>query len=106
LGAGRLDKRITIRDFTSSQDAFGTPIQTWYDLATVWGSIEPMTGKEYWEGHKETSDVDTRIVIRYRRKLKPSQRLRYGAREYKIVSIVNPNEDHRYTHIMCKEKID
>ena len=106
MSAGDLDKRITIRDFTKTQDDYGAPIVTWYDLATVWGKIEPMAGREYWEAHKETADVDTRIIIRYRRKLKPSQRLRYGVREFKIISIMNPKEDHRYTHIMCKEQVD
>jgi SPP1 family predicted phage head-tail adaptor len=106
LSAGELDKRIEIRDFTSSLDGYGHPVQTWYTLDTVWAKIEPMAGREYWDAHKETADVDTRIKIRFRRKLKPSQRLRYGAREYKIISIINPNEDHRYTHIMCKEQVD
>ena len=106
MGAGRLDKRIVIRDFRTSQDDYGTVVQTWYDLDTVWGGIEPLAGKEYFEGIKVTADVDTRIVIRYRRKLKPSQRLQYGNREYWIVSILCPNEDRRYMHIMCKEKID
>jgi len=106
LGAGELDKRINILDFTKSQDSYGTPIQTWYVLDTVWAKIEPMAGNEHWEAHKETAEVDTRIKIRFRRKLKPSQRLQYGSRLFEIKGIMNPKEDHRYTHIMCKEQVD
>ena len=106
MSAGELDKRIQIRDFTMALNAMGTPVQTWYTLDTVWAKIEPLTGKEYFDAQKENAEVDTRVKIRFRRKMKPSQRLLYGSRLYKIQSIINPKEDHKYTIIMCKEEVD
>lgn len=36
VGAGKLDRRITIERFTPTRNEFNEPVETWATLATVW----------------------------------------------------------------------
>ena len=80
--------------------------ETYTDWATVWGSIEPNSGKNYFEALQSNSEVQGKIVIRYRTGVTPTMRVKYGNRYFKIISIVHPQERKKELDIMYKESLD
>lgn len=106
IRAGRLKHRITIQGPSSSINAQGGKIKGWSDIETVWASVEPLTGREFFENHQMESEISTRIIIRYRGGLNTHMRVKFGNKYYKIVSIINPQEKNEGLELMALETED
>ena len=65
IRAGALNRRITLQSRSVSQDASGGQINTWADVATIWASIEPLSGRELMAAQAVQSAVSHQITIRY-----------------------------------------
>ena len=65
MRAGFLRHRLALKTKTVSRDTFGEEDVTWTTSATVWGSVEPLRGREYMEARQGQADVSHRVVIRY-----------------------------------------
>lgn len=64
MRAGKLDKSITVQQFTNTVDEYGTPVMTWTDLATVRAQIVQATTEEFIRGFGASDE--TVIVFRIR----------------------------------------
>jgi SPP1 family predicted phage head-tail adaptor len=105
MEAGRLDKRVTIQSQASTRNSIGEPVQTWSDVATIWASVEPVQGREFWAQQQVQSEVTTRVRIRYREGVTASMRVLYGSRVYDIRSVIDPKERHEEMQLMCSEGV-
>lgn len=103
---GQLRHRIVLQEYTSTQDSFGAEVQSWVDIATVWASIEPLSGREYFAAQQINAEVSTKITIRYRAGIKPTMRIIFKSRIYEILSVINTREQKRELTLMCKEVLD
>ena len=103
MKAGRLRHKVLIESETITQDAYGAPTRTWATFATVWASVMPLSGREYFEAGKTMSDVSTRIQIRYGTGITPQMRVKFGTRIYSIVSVINMDERNKEIELFCKE---
>jgi SPP1 family predicted phage head-tail adaptor len=103
MRAGKLTERITIQSLTLGQDTFGDPTKTWTDFETVWASVEPLQGREYYAAQQMQSEVTTRFRIRYLEGLDTTMSIMYAGERYNIISIIDPNERHRELHLMAKK---
>jgi len=103
MNIGDLRHRITIQQPVESSNTFGEVEKTWQDIATVWASIEPLRGREYFDSQQINAEVTTRIRIRYRPGIKPKMRVVYGERIFDIQSVIDVEERHKEIHLMCKE---
>lgn len=103
MQAGKLRHRITFQSKTATQDSFGEETITWGTFATVWGAVEPMTGREFLEGKGLEAEVTTRIRIRYKSGILPEMRAVYGSHTYDVVSVIHLEERQREMHVMCRE---
>lgn len=65
MQAGKLDRRVTLRRFTTSKDAFNADVPTWGDLATVWASKDDVSDAERNRAAQVGASVTTRFQIRY-----------------------------------------
>lgn len=87
--AGRLDRRITIQRATTSADAYGTPVETWEEIACTNASVEyPLTGsgeQQFDAVHLATTNVI--FTIRYRDGLLHTDRIVYDSKNYDITRI-------------------
>ena len=106
MRAGRLRHRITIQKAYKDKNTMGERVESYADWATIWGSIEPNSGKKYYEAKQANSEVQGTIVIRYRTGVLPTMRVKYGNRYFKIISIVQPRENKRELHVLYKEALD
>lgn len=102
--AGKMSKRITIKQLTTGQNEYGEPSTTWNTVKTVWASIEPLSGKAFWEAEAVQSEITHKIITRASG-ITPDMKIYYGARIFDIDSVINENEQGAKYIIMAKEVI-
>ncbi len=95
----RLNRRITIQEATTGQDAIGQPVNTWSDVATVWAAINDLSGREYLAADAAQNAVTTKITIRHLDGLAPAMRVIAGEDEYDVEAVLGT--DRRTLMLMC-----
>ena len=103
INAGQLDKRVKIQQATEARDAHGQPIETWSDLASVWASIEPLRGREFFAARQFQAETTHKVTIRHRAGIGPRMRLLFGSRVFRIEAVIDPRERHEALELMCVE---
>ena len=103
MNAGSLNKYITLQQSTRVSDGMGGFTLSYVDVDSVWAAIWPVSANETVAANATTMVISHRIRIRYRSVLKPSWRIKFGARYFAIVSIINPNERNEWLDLLCKE---
>jgi SPP1 family predicted phage head-tail adaptor len=106
MRAGDLKQRIIIQSATHAKNDIGELEDTWGTFATVWAAVEPATGSNYYASKQTEAKVDGRVRIRYRSDLDTTMRILFGSRVLTIVSILQPKENKKETHIMYTEALD
>lgn len=97
--SGQLDRRITIKTFTTSTDGFGQINKSFSTLASVWAKVEEKSGSE-----KEVSDQMLAVkkvdfLIRHRSDLNEQMRIEYNGKTYKIEAIINADSRDSFQRI-------
>lgn len=105
MSSGRRDKLVTFKRRGTTQDAAGQVIETWTEIETVWASIEPIAGREYFNASGERAEVTHRLGVVYGPSLAPRDRAEYGARVFDIKSVINVRELNRDLELMCTEHV-
>ena len=104
---GQLRHRLTIQAITaSSKNSYGERIETVQsssESVTVWGSVDPLMGRELEAARQVESMVTHRIMIRYRSGVTPRSQVVHKTRTFEIESIQNPGERNDWLTLMCKE---
>lgn len=106
MKAGDLRHQVTIQRLVQGQGASGEVTLTWTPFATVWGAVEPLSGREYWQAQQTASETSIRVRVRYLAGVVPTMRVLYGSRVFEILSIVDQEERHRELQLMCRELIE
>ena len=65
VAAGQLRHRIKIQTLTRGRGANKGVIETWVTTTTVWGDIQPVSGRETVDANRMDSRVTHEIEIRY-----------------------------------------
>lgn len=106
MRAGQLRHRVIIQHKTITRNDGGEPIETWANLVTVWGSVEPLRGREYLEAQTQQQAISHRIRIRHpRQSVTPEMRVKFGTRVFEIESALNTGERNIDMTLMCREMI-
>lgn len=100
----RLNKRVAIKQLTTTTDEYGQPLEVWTDIATVWAGIEPLQGREFFSAMQENAEVTTRIRIRHRTGIDRTMIVDYGGTQFEILYIIHPEFGKRELQLMCKER--
>lgn len=90
IGAGRLDRRITIQRFTETRDEYNEAVQLWATLATVWASYEPLSDGEAFRAGETMAEASARFVVRYSTTLAdltPKDRLTFDGGTWQVVRV-------------------
>lgn len=113
MDAGRLKHRIIIEeleDIADSdgevQDSFGAPMRGWQTVATVWASIEPLSGREFITAQSEQSKIVAKITIRTSTIINASMRIYHSSADkfYNIEAILADKDSGKeYQTIMVSE---
>lgn len=87
VGAGRLNKKITIQRATATRDAAGAEVRTWATLQYAWAAIEPLSGRETEIAHAIEATRTHKILLRtIDGAIKSSDRILYCSKIYEITS--------------------
>lgn len=95
--AGALRHRLTILNNAgiASQDAFGESNANFQPNTTVWGSIEPLKGRELEWAQMVRADLTHKVTMRYVGYVSPMARMQYGTRVFNIYPGMNTEERNR-----------
>lgn len=99
--AGRLRHRIEIWRAPAGRDSFGQPNATPVLVATARAAVEPLRGREYFAAEQVNAEVDTRIRLRYRGDVLPSDTIRHAGEVYDVKGVVNKNMRNHEIEIMA-----
>ena len=89
IGAGRLDRRVTLRRKTLANTGLGMT-EAWADLATIWAGRKDVSDGEKAAAGKLQSTVVARFIVRsssLTRTLTPKDELIEGGRTFRISGI-------------------
>lgn len=85
MRSGKLRHRVTLQRFVKTQDPTTGLIRTeWADVATVWASVEPLSGRDFIAARAQQSEISARVVIRYREGIDSTMRVLHRGRIYSI----------------------
>lgn len=92
LAAGKLRHRLLIQRPDTVQDpTTGEMVVTWADVASVWGSLEPLSAREFIASSAEQSEVRAKAVIRHRDDVDATMRVIHGGKQYQILGTLDDN---------------
>lgn len=86
MDAGKLDRRITLRSVTVTQDAYGGVVETYADMATVWAQYLPGGGNERFVSAQVYAETQARFYLRWREGITTQHRVVFDGRDYDIVA--------------------
>jgi len=100
---GALDRRITLKTLSYTQDAYGEPDASVASSEEVWGHIKWLKGKEDTEGFMESNNPEFVIVIRYKSNVTEDTIVAYDGDDYDITYIKETGR-RRYLHLTCVKR--
>ena len=107
--AGRLRHRLVLQSPSTQPDGgggqVGDPWAAPVKVATVWGSVEPVSGRERLRAQRLETQVTHRITIRYRMGVTAAMRLVLGVRVFNIRAVLDLGERHRVLELLCEEGV-
>lgn len=103
LAAGRLRRRVVLSTRVLTQNLYGEPVESWTTLATVWGAVEPVRGKDFWTAKQQMETASAKILIRYRSDLTSVHRATADGVTWDILSIVMPESRKEHMELYCRE---
>jgi len=105
IRAGRLRNRLTLQYKTETRTSTGAVEHTWTTDSTVWGAIEPLSGKEYIAASQTQNENTVRIVIRYHATIADTWRVVNDGLAYSIHSIINSDSRDHMMVLMCSQGV-
>ncbi len=106
MDIGRTNKRVTFCKFSEEENELKQLCQKLRPFRTVWGSVEPKSGKEYLEAGKERPELTYVVTVRYQKGITEDMYIKYKDRLFNIISIRNIREGNEMLEILCTEKIE
>jgi SPP1 family predicted phage head-tail adaptor len=105
MRAGALDTRVLIERQSLTQNDLNESVITWVSFATVWASVEQLSGRELWALQQVQSPITTRVVIRPLTGVLTSMRVSFSDRILTIESVIRSKKRQDWMELMCAEGI-
>lgn len=108
IDIGKLNKRLTILHYADVEDAMGQTAQMLVPLKTVWGSLYPARGAEYYEAQRLRSKTTYKVYIRYIHgiEITTEHYIGYKDKLYAIESVNNVDMANKTLEIYATEYIN
>jgi len=105
INPGELTHQITLQIKTITQDAELNSIETWNDWRTVWASLLPKTGREYYRLSTRNSEITEVFKIWYIGNINVHQRIKFQNKYFEIIEVINTDEKNIELLLSCKAVI-
>lgn len=103
--AGQLRHRAQLQQPRNSQDSYGQKVPVWETVATVWVSVEPISGRELTQASQTQADATHRVHLRYYPGLAPRWQLLYRGRTLRALSVRDIEERGIWMELECVEQL-
>ncbi len=107
MRAGKLRHKLRVQEQVRTRTTDGGFSESWEDVYTVWGSINPLRGPEALTAEQLKSEITCRINVRYHSGITNANRMVLEASSsqiFDIKSVINPEYRNIYLTLMCKEE--
>ena len=108
MRAGRLRHRLVLQkkvNASPARDEYGSALLDWETQATVWGSIEPLSGNELFAQQQVQSETRVRIVLRYYDGLDTTWRISHGGKYYNILEVIDRDVRNYQLTLLCRQGV-
>jgi len=105
IDIGALNRRLILQAPSESADGMGGVTRDYDPVATVWGSVMPLSSRGDVEADRLGAVLRWRIVIRFRSDVKTRHRFIDGAHIYRVVA-VREMSGRRFLEIDAEERED
>lgn len=103
---GKLRHHVEVQAQTETRGDQGQIGRDWKTIAKRWASIEPLSGREFWQAQQVQSTVTHRVKMRHYDGLdRGLHRLRHRSRTFNIQSILDPMEQREMMELLCVENV-
>ncbi len=102
---GPLRHRIALQAGTGTQGEYGNIPLTFSTYATVWASVQPLSGRERLNAQQIHAETTHRIRLRYLSTVTTKDRISFDSRTFEIVSLINWDELNWMLELLCKEVV-
>ena len=100
---GKLNKRLSFFSLADVPDELGQITKKPSLIKTVWGTLQPVRGAEFYEVQKVQSKVTHKCYIRYTKSIDTNCFLKYKDKEYSIESVIDVDLERKMLEIRCVE---
>ena len=106
MRAGKMFHRLQWqRDVATTQQANGELQPSWQTKGILWGSFEPLRGRELQLATQINAEINSMVSIRYRSGMRPHDRLAETGRVLDIQAVINPDEKNESMKLLCIETV-
>lgn len=103
---GRLNKRLAIQENSRTRNDYGEAEDSWTTATTVWGSIEPIKGREMiHQSNQQVGELTHRVRMRYNSTITAQHRIQWDSRNFEIIAVMNLREADEEFEVLCKETV-
>lgn len=89
MRSGALRHRLTIQQVTETRDSLGGVMESWAQFAVVYGTIEPLSGRERFLAAQTQAEATYRSRIRWISGLTAKMRISFNEKIYHITYIAD-----------------
>ena len=105
IRAGRLRHRLTLQSKTCTRDSYGAAIVAWATVRTVWGAIEPLSGRELTAQSQVQAEAQVKILLRYTTGIDTTWRVSHDSKYYDILAVINHDEKDYMLTLLCRQGV-
>ena len=106
MNPGELNCRVALLKETKVSDEQGGFVTNYAPYANVWAKFTAVTAKTVDQYEQLTPEIIHRVVIRYRKDVLVTDRMRYGERLFELIGPpINEGEKNAYLRLECREVV-
>lgn len=102
IDPGAFRHELALEEATLTPDGAGGHTESWTEVATMFGRIEPVSAQSRFGADQTLETVTHRITLRHRAGVRSGMRFRRGGCVYEIVTVHDPDETGRY--LVCRAR--
>lgn len=98
-----LNRRMTLEAQTLTPDGGGGYTTGWYTIATIWASIEPVSGGDVFGPDASEARVKYRVTLRRRSDVLAGMRVNDGGRLFAIHAVLDDVPQSQFLPLMTEK---
>lgn len=103
MQAGKLRQVVAVQENQATRNDVGEAVDNWVTVFTGRASVEPVSGREFFEARQRQAEITHRVRMRYRTEPVPTMRVLYRTRVLMIEAVIDVEERRKELHLMCRE---